>query len=154
MSDTAHAIYAEAALGSTVSYTDGTPRPPERFRRKLRAWEQRNGRGRLIARHAAWRADAPASFTLHHGDFGFQGVTVLVLNLGFSTDSALEFAVERPPETGTVQVVNERHGHVELVHEAATLAAAEAWAARNYYSNARIVVVGETGEAALPHAGP
>lgn len=143
MSDTARAIYTEAALGSLIAFSDGTPRPPDRFRRKLRDWEDRNGRGRLVARTPAWRDGGPNTFTLHLGDYGFQGMTVIVLKRSYGTDSALTFAVERSPEPGTVQVITGSDGREELVHRAAGRAEAEAWAARNYYRDARIVVIGE-----------
>lgn len=39
-------------LGSYVSFSDGTKRPPEAHRLKLREWESRNDRGRLVARSA------------------------------------------------------------------------------------------------------
>jgi len=35
----AQLIYDLAPLGSTVTYSDETPRPPERFRKKLASWE-------------------------------------------------------------------------------------------------------------------
>ena len=38
----AQLIYDLVPLGSIVRYSDGTPRPPERFRKKLAAWENRN----------------------------------------------------------------------------------------------------------------
>ena len=150
MSETARMIYAEAALGSLVAFADGTPRPPDRFRRKLRDWEERNGRGRLVLRAPAWREGGPDSFTLHLGDYGFQGVTVIVLNRGYQTDSTLTFTVERPPEPGTVQVVTTRDGREELVHRSGCRAEAEAWAGRNYYRDARIVVVGADDRAEPP----
>lgn len=44
----AYAIYENAPLGSLIRYSNGTSRPPARFIRKLKAWEQRNGVGRLV----------------------------------------------------------------------------------------------------------
>jgi len=35
-------IYTSAPLGSLIRYSNGKPRPPARFRRKLRAWEHEN----------------------------------------------------------------------------------------------------------------
>lgn len=144
MSDTARMIYAEAALGSLVAFADGTPRPPDRFRRKLRDWETRNGRGRLVGRSCAWRAGGPDSFTLHMGDYGSDGLIVLIVNRTYATDSTLTFSVEQPPAPGTVQVITERDGREELVHRCGLRPEAEAWAARNSYRDMRIVVVGET----------
>lgn len=44
----AHTVYENAPLGSLIRYSDGTPRPPARFKKKLAAWENRNGAGRLV----------------------------------------------------------------------------------------------------------
>lgn len=33
----AHTIYDSASLGSVIRYSDGTPKPPVRFRKKLSA---------------------------------------------------------------------------------------------------------------------
>ena len=44
----AQLIYDHAPLGAIIRYSDGTPRPPERHRRKLQAWENRNNTGRLV----------------------------------------------------------------------------------------------------------
>lgn len=143
MSDTARAIYADAPLGSIIAFTDGASRPPDRFKRKLSSWQDQNGRGRLVGRTPSWRPGGTDSFTLHLGNYGFQGVTVIVLNRSYTTDSALAFSIEQPPAPGTVQVVTDFAGGVELRHQAHDRAAAEAWLARNRYSDARIVVVGE-----------
>lgn len=61
----AQLIYDLAPLGSLVRFSDGTPRPPERHRKKLAAWEHRNSGGRLIRkqpeRRIATRSSAQAS---------------------------------------------------------------------------------------------
>ena len=48
----AQQIYDHAPLGAIIRYSDGTPRPPERHRRKLQAWERRNNKGRLVNKQA------------------------------------------------------------------------------------------------------
>ena len=78
----AHTIYENAPLGSLIRYSDGTPRPPARFKKKLAAWENRNGAGRLVRKEPARdrpNGTSPASFTLHEGDFGSGGVVVLTV---------------------------------------------------------------------------
>jgi hypothetical protein len=102
----AQTIYDTVPLGSLVRYFDGTPRPPERFRRKLAAWENTNNGGRLVrksAPHTVGTHTTPASVTLHQGDFGSACVIVL---------------------------------KVELLHLAYTRAAAEAWLASHRYLDA------------------
>ena len=44
----AHIVYDTAPLGALIRYSDGAPRPPARFAKKLAAWERRNGLGRLV----------------------------------------------------------------------------------------------------------
>ncbi|MBB6411972.1 hypothetical protein HNQ71_004660 [Mesorhizobium sangaii] len=44
----AHIVYDNAPLGSLIRYSDGTPKPPARFTRKLADWGRRNGLGRLV----------------------------------------------------------------------------------------------------------
>lgn len=43
----AQEVFDTLPLGSLVRFSDGTPRPPERFKRKLRDWEHHNGTGIL-----------------------------------------------------------------------------------------------------------
>ena len=41
-------IYVSAPLGSIIRYSDGAPKPPVRFKRKLAVWENNNSGGRLV----------------------------------------------------------------------------------------------------------
>jgi len=43
----ANTIIDQAPLGALIRYTDGSPKPPARFTKKLAAWERSNGVGRL-----------------------------------------------------------------------------------------------------------
>jgi len=70
-------IINNAPLGALIRYTDGSPKPPARFTKKLAAWERSNGVGRLVKKeaprpYATWTA--PASFKLHEGNFSSDGV--------------------------------------------------------------------------------
>ena len=47
MSTSAQALIAAAPVGALVSYSDGRPRPPTRFKRTLAEWRRFNGVGRL-----------------------------------------------------------------------------------------------------------
>ncbi len=49
----AQQIHDAAPLGALIRFFDGTPRPPERHRRKRDAWKDRNDGGRLISKRAA-----------------------------------------------------------------------------------------------------
>ena len=46
----ASTIIDTAPLGALIRYTDGSPKPPARFTKKLAAWERSNGVGRLVKR--------------------------------------------------------------------------------------------------------
>jgi hypothetical protein len=119
----AQAIYDRVPLGSLVRYSDGTPRPPERFKKKLSAWENNNNGGRLVrksAPHTVGAHTTPASIILHQGDFGGAGIVVL--------------KVFKKP--AMVRVLNRAGDDAELLHLTDTRAAAEAWLASHRYSDA------------------
>jgi len=64
----AHTIFDNAPIGSIVAWSDGTPQPPTRFRKKLAAWQSGNSRGRLIRKQGgrgAGNVSLSARFTLH-----------------------------------------------------------------------------------------
>jgi len=143
----AKTIYERASLGSLIRYSNGEPRPPERFKRKLRAWEQQNSTGRLITKTAAIERptySSPASFTLHEGDFGANGVIVLVVSRSYSIDSSLHFEIVEEPVPGSVRVLTSFQGVDELHHLAPDMPSAQAWIANHGYSEARLEIVGET----------
>lgn len=135
----AQLIYDLVPLGSTLTYSDGSPRPPERFAKKLAAWESRNSGGRLIRKQAEARVGnttIPASITLHEGDYGGQGTVVLRVHRAFSVNSELKFAVKERPAIGSVLVLNRAGDDAELVHLAANRATAEEWLTHHGYPNA------------------
>ncbi len=135
----AQLIYDLVPLGSIVTYSDGSPRPPERHRKKLAAWENRNGGGRLIRKQAETRIGSttlPASITLHKGDYGSQGTIVLRVHQTFSVNSDLQFSVKERPAIGTVLVLDGAGDDAELVHLTANRTAAEEWLTRHGYPNA------------------
>jgi len=134
----AQLIFDLASLGATVSYSDGTPRPPERFRKKLAAWENRNSGGRLIRKvpaRTAGSAVLAASITLHGGDYGGHGV-VLTVHRSFSADSDLKFVVTQCPAVGSVRILSRAGEDGELLHLADDRAAAEAWLTSHRYPGA------------------
>ena len=75
-------IIDTAPLGALIRYTDGRPKPPARFTKKLAAWERSNGVGRLVKKeppraYPTWTG--PASFTLHEGNFSSNGVILVTI---------------------------------------------------------------------------
>ncbi len=135
----AQLIFDLVPLGSIVRYSDGTPRPPERFRKKLASWENRNSGGRLIRKQAACRVGAtvlPASITLHEGNYGGGGVMVLTVHRSFSVSTDLKFSVTERPGIGAVRVLNRLGDDAELVYLASHRADAEEWLTRHGYPDA------------------
>ena len=92
----AYHIYDNAPLGSLVRYSDGMPKPPARFNRKLAAWQNRNGVARPVKKQPQRDRPthtSPASITLHEGDFASGGVVVLTVRRTYSVDSDLCFEI-------------------------------------------------------------
>ena len=90
-------------LGALIRYSDGSQKPPARFTKKLAAWERSNGMGRLVKKeppchYATWTA--PASFTLHEGNFASDGVILDVHLRSHSAKSALTFDELLCPKVG------------------------------------------------------
>ena len=145
----AQQIYDHAPLGAIILYSDGTPQPPERHRRKVQAWERRNNKGRLVRKQAGASIGAtgvPASFTLHEGDFASLAVIVLRVFKSFSVDSDLTFTVLRSPSAGSILVFSHPGDAGELVHVADSRPAADEWLARHGYPDA--VLQGVTADQA------
>lgn len=135
----AHIIYDSAPLGSVIRYFDSTPKPPVRFRKKLSAWESRNGSGRLVKKEPPkTRAtySSPAYFTLHEGDFGEAGTIVVSVRRTWSVETDLRFEIVERPAIGMVRVLHDLGDSPELLHLAANREAAERWLADNRYSRA------------------
>ncbi|MGO4642486.1 hypothetical protein AB4Z43_29030 [Mesorhizobium sp. 2RAF45] len=135
----AHTIYDCASLGSVLRYSDGTARPPARFRKKLSAWERRNGTGRLVKKEPPrTRAtySSPACFTLHEGDFGQGGTVVTSVRRTWSVESDLRFEIVERPSIGMVRVLQDIGESPELLHLARDREAAERWLTNNPYSRA------------------
>jgi len=135
----AHAIYDHAPIGSIISWSDVTPRPPERFTKKLAAWLTNNGTGRLIRKRpgrSMGNLSLSASFTLHETDFGAGGMVAIRVHRTFSLDSSLRFSVIERPAIGSVRVFDRSGQNAELVHLAPHRPAAEEWLSRHGYPRA------------------
>lgn len=117
-------VFDHAPIGSIVVWSDGSPRPPERHRKKLSAWQTNNSRGRLIQKQDERRIGnvvLSAGFTLHEVDFGSGGVTVIRVHRTFSADSAFQFTVVECPPVGSVRIFDRAGPGRELVHLAMSL---------------------------------
>ena len=140
-------IYDLAPIGSIVSWSDETPRPPERHKKKLIAWRDRNSSGRLIRKEVPrmlGNHTSPPAFTLHEGDLGGRGIIVVIILRTFGIDSTLSFKVLQRPPIGSVRVFDHPGSSRELVHLAADREAAEAWLKVHVYPHAMIEDVPDT----------
>jgi hypothetical protein len=134
----AQQIYDTAPLGSLIRFSDDTPEPPARHRRKHATWESSNGTGRLTRKAPANRASA-ASFTLHLADFGSADVTVVKAYRTVPVTSSLIYAIVETPRPGQAAILRDEGGTSTLLHLADTYAGAEAWLQAHSYRDARIV---------------
>ena len=113
----AQIIFETAPLGSLIRYRDGQPRPPERHRKKLAAWNGRNGVARFVKTEPARVRPTytmPASITLREGDLTAGGVIMVVVMRTHLLTSELTFEVIERPAVGACQVLVEFEGAVEL----------------------------------------
>lgn len=135
----AHTIFESAPIGAIVAWSDCTPRPPERHRRKLDAWTTNNSQGCLVRKQGVrdiGTLDPNASFTLHEADYGAGGVIAIRVHRTFSLSSSLRFTVIERPPVGSVRVFDRPGDNAELVHLAPHRAAAEQWLSEHGYPNA------------------
>jgi hypothetical protein len=131
-------------LGATIRYFDGTPRPPARFTRKLACWETTNGMGRLVEKQPESRSGTyvhEATFTLNTGNFHSASVLVLSTFKVFGLLTKLRFDVAEFPAAGSVRILTDKSGGTELIHLAASEAAAHAWLLDHRHTGARLDVV-------------
>ena len=145
-------IYDSAPLGALIRYSDGTPMPPARFNKKVAAWKRDNGVGRLVRKTPSFvmgRYVAPATLTLHEGNFASAGVIVLTVHRSFNLTGNLTFQVVSTPRLGNCRVLQPFGEGVELIHLARDRAAAQAWLKENPEPHARLEEVC-AGESRLP----
>jgi|UPI00003A2C11 hypothetical protein len=147
-------IFDCAPLGSLVTYSDGAPKPPTRFTKKLAAWERRNGVGRLVRKEPGRERptySSPPCFTLREGDFSAGGIILVTVMHTYGIDSDLQFRVVERPKVGQVRVVQNVGDNVELLHLADNREAAELWLAKSGYTRARLddVTADEVGADAV-----
>ncbi|MFA6965693.1 hypothetical protein [Bosea sp. (in: a-proteobacteria)] len=150
----AHAIYDHAPIGSIISWSDVTPRPPERFIRNHAVWLTSNGRGRLIRKQPSrslCNLSLSASFTLHEANFGTGGVVAIRVHRTFSLDSTFHFSVVERPAIGLVRVFDRAGDDAVLVHFAPNLPAAKEWLSGHGYPQAVLqeVTADEVGAAVV-----
>jgi len=135
----AHTIIDNAPIGSIVAWSDGTPRPPTRFRKKLAAWQTNNSRGRLIRKlggRGVGNVSLSACFTLHEADYGAGGVIAMRVHRTFSLNSKLLFSIIERPAIGSVRVFDRAGDDAELVYLATNEPDAKEWLTRHGYPHA------------------
>lgn len=125
---TASELHALAPLGATVTFSDGTPRPPDRFKKKVKEWRRHNGTGLFVAAKVGGRHkyDSP-SITLQT-----LSSTVLVVNQVWHLDTPLTFDVT-PPSPGSIIAYSDYGGEREVAHVWPSLLDAKIWAREERY---------------------
>lgn len=123
-------IYDTAPLGALISWSNGEPRPLERFAAKLRIWERANTCGRLVRRRSARRESgfvAPALIVVVL-DSGKPGdMTLAGRQIMHSIHSQFHFKVAAPPPVGWFRILSGEGEDAELLHLARDMATAETW---------------------------
>ncbi len=146
-------IYCHAPLGAKIRISNGEPRPPDRFRRKIQAWENDNGTGTLVEFSPGCESgtySSPPTFALHLATFSSGGIQILVVRRIYSIASKLDFDILERPRCGMARVLTVTGEGDELRHLAADEAAARAWLTEHHYHNARIEEVGDPDVANRP----
>lgn len=131
-------VHDTVPLGAVLRYFDGTPQPPPRFNRKLREWKRHNSTGRLIEKSppsAIGTSTYPAAFILHEGTYTSDGTPIIIVRCHYFVTTDLCFEILERPQPGMVRLLTRWNGKDELKHLAPDMAAAEARAAHNRYSN-------------------
>jgi hypothetical protein len=137
----AHIVYDTAPLGALIRYSDGTPKPPARFAKKLAAWERRNGAGRLVRKEPPRERPsycAPGAIILHEGNFASGSVVLVTTMRQHSLDSDLRFEIVERPKLGMVRLLVSVGDNVELMHLADSRDAAELWLAKTGHAHVRL----------------
>lgn len=135
----AHTIFDNAPIGSIIAWSDRTPQPPARFRKKLAGWQSSNSKGRLIRKQGGrgvGKVSLSACFTLHEVDYGAEGVITIRVHRTFSLESKLDFTVVERPAIGSVRVLDRAGDGGELVYLATNEADAKEWLTRHGYPGA------------------
>ena len=137
----AHTIIDNAPIGSIVAWSEGTPQPPTRFRKKLAAWQTNNSKGRLIRKQGGrgvGNVSLSACFTLHEADYGAGGVIAVRVHRTFSLESKLQFAIVERPAIGSFRVFDRAGDDAELVYLATNEPDAKEWLTRHGYPHAML----------------
>jgi hypothetical protein len=134
---TATDLAAHAPLGAVIRFSDFTPAPPLRFKRKHAEWTRNNSTGRLIS---IYKGTSPSdtTITLHMGDYGSHGIIVISTRKTFMGTSTLRFAITERPRPGSVGIIKDNGAERELLHLASSHEAAISWLASNPHSNATL----------------
>jgi len=88
---------AQASIGKIVYRTDGTPRPPARFNKKVQAWEAKNYSGKLTEVKPYFDGQTNISIevkNMGYAIFNFSGVLNDNVHLGEHPDAPADASVK------------------------------------------------------------
>lgn len=132
-------IFNNAPLGSIISWSDNTPRPPDRHKKKLALWKNNNGQGRLINKKRSRNIghyNSNPSMTFHEKDITSGSTIIMKTFRTFNIDSDLTFKIIEYPSNQDILILNEPGSEAELLHIAKNQVEAENWLSRNHYDDA------------------
>ncbi len=139
----ARELFALSPYGATVRFSNGQPKPPARFNKKLREWESHNSAGRFVR---AEQADPSAQYSRE----GFVLQTrhaIIIMQMCFGLEGSNTFEIEQTPPPGTILAFTKFGRDLELQAVCLTEGEARKWWDRNRHSTSRILeIVAENGE--------
>jgi hypothetical protein len=153
MAITGKQLFALCPFGALVTFSDGKPRPPERFVKKVKEWERNNGRGVFLG--ITPLPEKPRDWDRECFALQTSASDAIIVNTTFTVDSPLSFEFV-PPAPGTVLWFTNyktQRGRREVNRTFESKSAAFAWGDRKGYSlleqtkySAEFAIVGENGE--------
>ena len=132
-------IFKKARLGDIVRYSDGTPRPPERFVKKLATWKNNNGSGRLVRKEAY----SQSGHFLALEDLSTNIVGIARFTKVFAVALPFSFEIVEPVQSGSWRVFRLFGGWSELEFLSSSREEAEAYLMRHQSSDLVLEEVGQ-----------
>jgi len=130
-------VIEQARLGAILKFSNGQPKPPARFKRKLAAWEQDNSMGQLTEIHRPYKSAFRSypHITLKIASYTSKKIEIAQFYRSFSMGSPILFTIFGIPDPGTVLVLrHQKNEHADvLLHHANSRTDAEAWLSMNRY---------------------
>lgn len=126
----AHKIFERAPVGAIISWRDGKPQPLPSETEARAAWQQQNGRGRLVgktSRSVMGQSRRPAGFKVMIETSRSDGGSDEPEFRRFSIECDLSFVIAEWPSVGSCRIFSSPGEDAELVHLASSRTHAQTW---------------------------